>query len=220
MADILLQCAKCGARKTVSEYVSADGLTCDACAAPLQRPAATSDKPSLRALSVRAQEAPANAAPAAPQERAAILARFPEGKRRKQRQRNAPTDRMVLVLSWSLFGGLAAILWYVRYHLVLSAEHHEMVVNAGMIGIAFMHLYVVSLAFTEDFFQGILCFFIPGYTLYYLFLVTDAFYTRAICAALLVAFGIDTFQFSSLHLHDMYVYISKWLAEGGTPDWQ
>ncbi len=218
MADIVLVCAKCRAQKTLSEYVSAAGLACDGCGTPLQRTGTPSDRPSLRSLTVRAHEEPVAQSAPTTQERAAILARFPEGRRRR-RQREGPTDRMVLVLSWLLFVGLAGALWFARYRLVLGAQHHEMLVNAGMLGVAFMHLYVMSLAFTEDFFHGVLCLFVPGYTLYYLFLVTDAFYTRAVCAALLVAFGLDSFQFANTHLHDIYDYITRWFAEGGTPDW-
>ena len=74
---------------------------------------------------------------------------------------------------------------------------------------------LVIKAMSDSMMQGILCLFIPGYSFYYLFLVTDEFYLRAIVAALLVGIGQDAAIELQAHAADIAKSINHFMASGG-----
>jgi hypothetical protein len=63
--------------------------------------------------------------------------------------------------------------------------------------------------------QGILCLFIPGYSFYYLFGVTDEFYLRAIVAGLLVGIGQDAAIQLKEHAGHITGAVNDFISGGG-----
>ena len=58
-----------------------------------------------------------------------------------------------------------------------------------------------------------LCLLVPFYSIYYLFMVCDAFYIRALAASLLLVFGVDAVIFLKAVWVEVYDSITKWLAQ-------
>ena len=117
--------------------------------------------------------------------------------------------------AWLLFLALGGALGFLRYSKYLQPQHLEMIVKYGPYAVILLHIAVTLTAFQDTVFQGILCILIPFYSLYYLFLVTDAFYLRAAGAGLLVGVGVDSAIFFQLHAQELIAKGNAWIASGG-----
>jgi len=95
------------------------------------------------------------------------------------------------LLAGLLFVVLGAGAWYLRYGHVLPDDILAYSAKYSWIVVLAINFMIVLKAMTDSMLQGILCLFIPGYSLYYLFVVTDEFYLRALIAALLIGIGQD-----------------------------
>jgi len=117
--------------------------------------------------------------------------------------------------SWLVFILLGAGMWFLRYGDILSREHLGMLKDYGPYLLLVIHVILVLMAFQDAVFQGILCLFIPLYSFYWLFIVTDAFLLRAIVAALCVGIGQDSVMFYQDVLNDVFRTVTDWIKSGG-----
>ena len=117
--------------------------------------------------------------------------------------------------AWLLFLVLAGAMGYLRYSKYLQPQHVEMMKTYGPYAVILLHIAITLTAFQDTVFQGILCIIIPGYSLYYLFLVSDVFYLRAVGAGLLAGVGIDSAIFFQVHAQDLIARGNAWIASGG-----
>lgn len=222
MADISITCAGCGQSITISEYARPEALTCRKCGQPLPLPRQADAEPQESRIRVgpASLSQPFEAPPPAedpfvidPAEK--LNRRTPRRQRKlKQKTRRVRQSRVsAAIKGWLLFLILAALLAFLRFKKVLPDNLYEYYRLWGMLMLGFFQVVLIVDAFTEDFFQGIMCLLIPPYTVYYLFVVSDAFYLRAVVSALLVAFGWDT----ALVLHrtavDVYWSVTNWIQQ-------
>ncbi len=99
-----------------------------------------------------------------------------------------------------LFGLLGIVTGYIRYggDVNLLADMPripptvvERLMYFAWAGILGLNLVVVLKALSDNMFQGILCLLVPGWSIYYLLLISDNFYLRAIVFGLLIGIGQD-----------------------------
>ena len=117
--------------------------------------------------------------------------------------------------AWIVFVVLGGAMWYLRYQPFLKPDQLEMMKTYGPFAVIGLHVVITLTAFQDSVFQGILCMLVPFYSLYYVFLVTDAFYLRAVGAALLIGVGVDSALFFQGLANEWIARASDWIASGG-----
>ncbi len=194
MADVELTCPVCDKSIIVSEYADPDAVSCSTCGEKLVMPARaqTQTKRGLHMASARKPEPESE--PSGDESETGQEWRFNTQTRSKavprEKYRVGPAVR-----SWLIFSALACAMYFIRYRgllPVLYESHFK--TGAPFIYLAF-HILITLKAFKDSVFNGILCFLLPPYALYYLFLVCDDFYLRAVFGGVLVGIGVESFLF-------------------------
>lgn len=90
------------------------------------------------------------------------------------------------VWAFCLFAILGTAAFYLRYYTLYLLPY----LDYAWIGVLAMHILVTLKALSDDMMQGILCLFIPGWSLFYL-IVSDNYYYKAVIFALLLGIGYD-----------------------------
>ena len=216
MADIVLTCDKCGNRFSISEYVTAETITCAKCRNPVTIPVRTPELPVVQRLKFAKTEPEPDPqeAPLENVEAAKYRQSMPDVRRTTRRRVRRRGSSAHLLWPWVIFIVLASVFCYLRF--VPGAMDVDMLVKAAITAIFVLHFTVVTVAFADDAFSGVLCALIPGYSLFYLFFMADQYYLRSIVAALLVAFGWDTSITIGNFLHESYVNITYWIENTDT----
>ncbi len=96
-------------------------------------------------------------------------------------------------LAWTLFLLIGGVMAALRYGGWLNVQE-PLAEYAHLITLA-LHIWIVLLALNEDFFSGILCLFIPGYSFYYLLFKSERIFLLATFCGLLIGVGEDTLLF-------------------------
>lgn len=212
MADIRLKCVNCGKEVAVSEFAKTDNLRCT-CGGKLQRPVeaqATVAKPKHGGLSLKSDEqlATENVAVQDPEEWRFTRQTKKDGK--IQQQRNTP-----LIISWLLFLGLGGALGYARYvPNSMPASYLIFLKDYGIAAFAVLYVTIILRAFRDTVFQGLLC-LIPLYPFYYIILICDDFYLRAIVAGTMVGVGWDSLMVINREAQIWITWVQAWIAHGG-----
>ena len=208
MADIEIVCTQCGKRFSVYEFTDS-AVVCAHCGAtvppPERKPAERNGAPRLRL----AHRPTPEAVPV-------TVVHTPRRARRLWPRRRSAHSGWRGWVPWVLFVVLAAVLAYLRFRAGLSPEAVTLVRRVGVGALLFLHVVIVIHTFGEDTLQGVLCLVIPGYTLFYLFVVSDAFRLRAIVAALLLAFGYDTYHTLRYAADRTKIAVTHWMRTTGT----
>jgi hypothetical protein len=218
MADILLTCPNCGKQTSISEYVSEASITCQACGKSIPVPERT--RPANEGLKFRPASSESQIAPTWPSSTtstglpiAAVgqQAKMPASLKRDLRR--VKLNRLMMALSWLVFILLAALMYWMRFQFHgLPGVPLETLKLGGLVAIGIAYLVIILLALQDNMFDGLLAIIIPLYPFYYVFLISDALFIRAIVAALLVGFGYDLILF--LHVVWLHVYdgINSWIS--------
>jgi len=230
MSDIIVTCAQCGNNITVSEFVTAKVITCMKCKWQVPIPERQPD-PAAAASKVKLTIAkPQATTPAAEPPITAIFDRkkvksanknnvqqyLPKGMKIRKRARKISTFELK-VLPWLLFVILLLVLGWLRYDpAALSPDIHQNLIQGGVWALLLMHVSVICLAFGDDTFCGILCFIIPGYSVYYLFTQANQILLRSLVGALLIVFGWDFTLAAGALWNDVYATVSNWIATTDT----
>lgn len=117
--------------------------------------------------------------------------------------------------AWLVFLAVGAAMWFARYGSYLRPEQVGMIKTYGPYVVILLHIIIILTAFQDTVFQGILCIIIPFYSFYYLFLVSDAFYLRALGAGLLIGIGVDSALFFQTVANQAIDKANAWIASGG-----
>lgn len=216
MSDVPARCSRCGNQVRVSEFIAPESLKCPNCSGNLLLDKSTVVTTEPR-LSLRREKPPdpdttAAARPAPPMSKVKTIFR------RRQRQAETRKTRKVRIsdyaIGWAVFLTLTPVLCMLRYVDFLSAGDLNSFIFCGQI--AFVVFYVVILveAFSEEFFDGIVCIFLPPYTLYYLFFKSTSFSLRAIIMSLLASFGYDLSMTAYENTVIAFKYVA-WLIDRG-----
>ncbi len=214
MSDVTLKCAHCGRQVVVSEFVDPESLKCPGCGEklPFARRRDTRSTPTLVSKRHYAEQ------DATQDEQADVAVR----RRRRKRRGRAPAIFRIAqfqfseyALSWVVFLVLTPILVRLRFGGVLTGESLDACKSFGMIGLGVIYLIVLLDAFRDEMFQGLLCLFIPPYTVYYLFFMSDSFSLRALLGAFVLSFGYDTYMWSSAYAKIFIDAGLNWVSQGG-----
>ncbi len=227
MADVTIKCPQCGKQVTVSEFVDPESLTCSECEAKLGMPKSTAPRQRPITTVLRPAEKKADPAQQKPLDpaRQKLIDKSTRKARKKSRKLakgkpKSATDQSVwrmrqYILSWVMFVILALILCSFRWGSFLTKDAAATFKEYGMIGFAVLSLVVIIDAFSEDMFEGLLCLFIPGYLLYYLFAKSDSFFLRALVAAFGLSSGLDAYILSAKHITAFVIKATDWISSGG-----
>jgi hypothetical protein len=232
MADLSITCTKCKAVTVVSEFVDEAHLKCSECGAALEKPGA---------LEQAALSSAKNAA--APLPRSKL--RLRKNTETDPLQEDATPDDSAIkniiqaadedaqdsldlrpevksgggvphaLLAGLIFLVLGGALGYLRYGGVLPEKYLTYSVEYAWIAALVIHFLIVIKAMTENMMQGILSLLIPGYSLYYLFGVSDSFYLRAVVGALLIGIGQDAAVMLREHAGHIAGIVNGFIAGGG-----
>ncbi len=230
MADITVTCAHCKNNITISEHVTAETITCMKCKMlvpiPVREPELASGMTKAKLTVAKPPEPPPPPVVTVPvklskkEAKAAkkknVQQYIPQGYKQKKRSRKVSTFE-VKVLPWIVFFLLLLVFGWMRYIPgALAPDVFPMFVQGGIWALLLLHFSVICLAFGDDAFSGILCFIIPGYTIYYLFTQADQLLLRGLVAALLIIFGWDFALWGSAVWNDFYTSASDWIATTDT----
>jgi len=243
MADIEISCQKCSTVTTVSEFADGSGLQCRSCGARIEKPGAlataataqqqeegaefTAPPPTKSGLRLakrkREYTAPAegsdealksivDAAAAsedpASQGQDAPLELRPEVKPDTKRVSHA-------AIAATLFVVLGGTMGWLRYGGGLPPQHLALAAEYGWVAVMAFHIIIVLKAMTDGMMQGILCLLVPGYSLFYLFAISDNFYLRAVFGGLLVGLGQDAGVKLNMYASQMADIAHGFIARGG-----
>ena len=125
-------------------------------------------------------------------------------------------------LPWFVFFVIATAMFALRYgipmlDLPLPRQIPEWLRMYGPFIAIGLHFVIVLAAFKDQIFSGIMCLLIPPYPYYYLFLVCDFFYLRAILAGIYVGIGWDSLLYVNAKTGFIIKAINSWIASGGGP---
>lgn len=224
MADLVLACSECGEETVVSQYVDPGSAACRVCGAALEIPAGFVEAP--RAAREKQKKKKKKQISTGSQtdkiftgERSTVTvfeAMTEQRKRRLKRQKKR--------LMWSPNGATliaifivgAGILSFLRFGPVLVEDDLKWLKRVGMFAVFVVHMTVIVDAFRDNPMHGLLCSFVPFYSLYYVFWICDAYLLRVLVGVLGVPFGTD---FVLAIVNQVMALIgnlqgSRWLNEG------
>ncbi len=236
MADINITCQKCSTETTISEFVDDSNLKCHSCGATLEKPGgliqdATKDRPDAPMAPTPSKSklrvARRKKEPAITKEESQAslqdivedaegdsdltgdkLNLRPEVKANKSGMNHA-------IFAGLLFLVLGAGTGYLRYGGVLPDNILELSVLYSWIVFLAFHVMITLKAMTDNMMQGILCLLIPGYSLFYLFAISDNFYLRAAVAGILIGIGQDAALELKVRAGVITQAASKFISTGG-----
>ncbi len=237
MPDIAITCSKCETITTVSEFVDETKLKCRKCGGRLEKPGA------LTAAIARHEATTSTEQPPTPTQRGGLrLAKRnreytpipktgdepitpimpippPEVQTgslelRPQIKDDKKHINHTLIASL-LFVILGGAMGYLRYGGVLRPHILDMAIEYSWIAFMIFHVMIVLKAMTDSILQGVLCLFVPGYSLFYIFTISDDFYLRAIFAGLLVGIGQDTAFKLNIYALKIINIVHSFIAGGG-----
>ena len=233
MADIIITCAACGNRITVSEFVSAESLVCMNCKANVPVTPQTVPAPATAGLKLAmATPPPAEPPRDVPGKKDRRRGKASRDIQEKQSVSNFSDVRKLLHSSgrrvsprrsrrmgnknwsWLVFALLMILLPWLRFWPgAVPAAHLSTLILTGVWALFGLHVVVVLYAFDDDPFHGVLSAILPGYSLYYLFIQADQFYLRSLVAALLLVFGWDASLAAQRIWRATYHDISSWIQD-------
>ena len=217
MADLEVRCPKCGKEATVSEFAFARGLSCRACGETLPRPPSapsTQGKRSFRMGQTWAQHSPSSSAKDETQAAPSPEWRFNTQMRDMRDQPDRKRKINPALLPWLLFATLACAMYFIQRHAIPALEAEDIRATAAPIVYLVFHILITLKAFKDSVFHGVLCFLLPPYALYYMFLASDDFYLRAVFGASLLVIGQDTFWFAQDAWMNCYNAASHFIQGG------
>ena len=209
MADINITCPACGNILTVSEFVTPSSITCHKCGTHLQKPDTPIQRVAIRLQGKEDQKKEDD------NQTAGEEWRFHRHTRHNEGPGQRPSFSAHHIGAWLLFLAVGSLMGWLRYgHFLLPAQMAMMREYAPFVLLA-LHVVIILSAFKHSIFDGILGFLIPPYPYYFIFIVSDEFYLRAIVGAALVGIGQDAFIYGSREGVHLYNFITSWIASGG-----
>jgi DNA-directed RNA polymerase subunit RPC12/RpoP len=210
MADIAYECADCDSTRMVSEFADPEKIRCTACGSTMykqgSKPAkVTKDKDldntgaeqanTTKASRLKlARPTPPPPADEPPGEVKSVKELEPEKKRaplelhpKIKKKRPMVSQPVLALLLFVVIGGISGFL---RFGGRIPPEQLEPIMEYAWVGVLALQILIVLKALSLDMMQGVLCIFIPGYSIIFLGM-SDQFFHKAIIFGLLVGIGLD-----------------------------
>ncbi|MCX7591828.1 MAG: hypothetical protein N2255_09395 [Kiritimatiellae bacterium] len=211
MADIDIVCGNCGTVTTVSEVADLTDFKCRVCGQKLQKPEVSVSAAEPR---LRFKDPERVIEEAGPQTESPPVWRFHQQVSAIRHPRRKARFGYHLG-SWAVFLVLAAVMGLMRYTNFFPSVCKNYLRIYGPWIIVFFHLLIVVQAFKDNMLQGTLCLLVPFYSFYYLLILSDDFYLRALVMGVLVGIGQDSAVFYQKHTSRIVQFISDWISRGG-----
>jgi DNA-directed RNA polymerase subunit RPC12/RpoP len=222
MADIKINCSKCGVENIVSEYAEVNSIECRACGNKIS----IEKKNNKKIISIRKEASPVEPEnlkgekivnQLLKEDDAATLlnaATLPEKSVfRKQERKQLRKHKSFIYIMWLLFLILAGLGVYNRfYSLIIPNITPDQFKEYGLISIGGLYLICVAVAIKDNMFDGLLSIVVPFYCFYYLFDKSSSAFLRAITAAFLITFGFDLALLIQQQALLLFDNISHWIA--------
>lgn len=221
MADVEVRCSQCDAVIRISEFADVSRSSCQHCGGSLIKPQgliASSNKHSLH-LAPHKVDHSETRTQAAGEWNFNKTMELSKDLRQESEKRPKVSHHF---LSWLLFFLLGGTMYLIRYQYILPPDIFQLIQDNAFYVVLALYIFITIRAYADTIFQGILCTVIPLYPFYYIFMVTDNFYLRAIVGGLLVGLGEDSFKDGIVYAKAGFDYASAFIASGGgdigTPD--
>lgn len=191
MADIILKCSECGRENKASEYASPETLVCASCHRPL-RPLEQGKKSfRLRMRRIESQEAKTLTGETAAyvleekvRRESAAAAAAVLGDVHKEREKVKRPNAFCGYLTFLIAGGTLIGLQYLMEQRPDLLQTYQW----ARIGItAIGTILLLTVAFQDSLFQGLLCLFILPYTIYYAAVRLESYWIRGAFIGVIVA---------------------------------
>jgi|GEM_PF-3667099 len=187
--DVSAKCTICGSEVKVSEFADASLLKCSTCGGQMAMDKHSAPRKAPTVIKKKIENPSTETSDADPS-----TVKRPRFRKKRQSRlvRIAKFEISSYVLSWFLFLLLAPAMFYLRFgDIIQDPLLFDDVKAFGMVAIIILYIVVVLEAVKNELFDGMLCFFVWPYGLYYLFIKSDSFFLRALFAAAAVGFGYD-----------------------------
>ncbi len=220
MADIKINCQKCGTENIVSEYAEVESIECRSCKNKIQ----VEKKNKQRKLAVR-KEVVAAEPENLKGEKLSIQTPLVDLKPpvddphsqnsifRKAEQKQLKKHKAFVYAMWFLFLILAGFGIYNRfYSFIIPNITPEQFKEYGLIGIGGLYLICVAAAIKDNMFDGLLSIVVPFYCFYYLFEKSSSAFLRAVTGAFLLTFGLDLALLIQQKMLLFVDNVSHWIA--------
>ncbi len=236
MADINITCHKCQTETTISEFVDDTNLKCRSCGVTLEKPggliqAATKDSSTKDTTTIKVKSklrvARRKKEPTITEEEGQASLKYIVNQSKNDNENN---DKKVTlrpkvkakkslinhtIIAGLLFLVLGGTLGYLRYGEVLPDKYLNMSAQYAWIVFLAFHGMITIKALSDNMLQGILCLLVPGYSLFYIFAISDNFYLRAIFAGLLIGIAEDAATEIKARATIIADGASKFISSGG-----
>jgi DNA-directed RNA polymerase subunit M/transcription elongation factor TFIIS len=213
MADIDIQCQKCGNIVTVSEFADHSAIACRKCGGKLQKQASSLSKSHHTVKVLTLEEAAA--AVTDKHEPPDKEWQFYKHLHKEDLSGQSTLFSAHHLGSWLVFLVLGGLAGWLRYGGFLGPTELAVMKKYAPVILLVLHIVIILAAFKSSMFQGILGLMIPPYPYYFLFAVSDEFYLRAFAGGVLVGIGQDGFVFVSKYGVFIYNLVTQWIASGG-----
>ncbi len=217
MADVEVQCEQCGAPVILSEYAAIHTISCRSCGSALKAvPTSPTDsvRERLRLKKRETGDEPGEGGGDSKGEEESSW-RFDRYIEKSRSNIKTETKQAGVIGSWLCFVVIAALMASIRFLNIMPDDYLDMLQTYGPYAALLMHVVIMLMAFKDTVFQGILCLLVPGYSLFYIFLVSDNFWARALMGGLLVGIGLDSALFFKEVAGTVYRTVSDYIASGG-----
>lgn len=231
MADIDVQCTKCGKIVTLSEFADISTTKCHSCGGTLRKSTSydkKEGKPRLKFADELSNSAQSTERPAEEWQFSKKISEHHAGFGRGKKL------NVSLLVSWIMFFVIGATTGFLRYNKqiikLLSSLVHidgaaQIIREGGILPKVYFNymveyapfvvlvLYIVAIlmAFKDSMFQGVLCLCVPLYPFFYVFAISDNFYFRAIFAGILVGTAQDSFVYYREVIAKSIVFVEHWI---------
>lgn len=231
MADIDVQCTKCGKIVTLSEFADITTIKCRSCGGSLRKSTASDKEEGKPKLKI-ADDLPALAQPT---ERPAEEWQF--SKKISEHHAGLGREKRVnvpLLVSWIMFFVIGTIMGFLRYSKqiikllsnfinlggltqfirdggVLPKVYFNYMVEYAPFVVLALYIVAILMAFKDSMFQGVLCLLVPLYPFFYIFAISDNFYFRAIFGGILVGTAQDSFVYYREVIARTVAFVEHWI---------
>ncbi len=129
-----------------------------------------------------------------------------------RRRRGGPVS---VIRYWILFIVTLLVSAALRWGNIVSQQSTlDIMIQVMLIYFGLLHVGLVAQAFHDDVFQGVLCVFIPFYSVYYMLRLSDSLALRAVSTGLFLSFGYDLIEFLTAVSLETYEFINRWIMSG------
>ena len=188
MADIVVKCDKCGIETAISEYVDPSFATCRSCGEKLNVPHTA---PAGPRPPPQKKEKPRDGLSALERNTMTAFKASQTRRARVHKRRRIISWTPSVLTTWLIFIVGIVLMCLLRFWLFRGTSMEESLISGGLVCLGILHFVVVVDAFADSIMTGVLCLFIPFYSLFYLYTMCDSFILRLAVGILLVPFGAD-----------------------------